>query len=73
MMLGRQKCITANPLVPDPSSFESLETCTSSSEVEIATEKLKRYQLQGTDQIPAELIQARDNTLYYEIHKLYLE
>jgi hypothetical protein len=39
---------TAEPLVPVPSS----------SEVEIAIEKLKMYKSPGTDQIPAELIQA---------------
>jgi hypothetical protein len=37
---------TAKPLVPDPSSFE----------VEIDTEKLKRYKSPGSDEIPAELI-----------------
>jgi hypothetical protein len=40
---------TAEPFVPEPSS----------SEVESAIEKLKRYKSPGTDQIPAELIQAR--------------
>jgi hypothetical protein len=39
---------TAEPLVPDPSPFE----------VEVAIEKLKRYKSPGSDQIPAELIQA---------------
>jgi hypothetical protein len=39
---------TAEPLVPDPSPFE----------VEIAVAKLKRYKSPGSDQIPAELIQA---------------
>jgi hypothetical protein len=39
---------TAEPLVPEPSS----------TEVEIAVEKLKRYKSPGIDQIPAELIQA---------------
>jgi hypothetical protein len=42
------KIHTAESLVPEPSS----------SEVEIAIEKLKRYKSPGTDQIPAELIQA---------------
>jgi hypothetical protein len=51
---------TAEPLVPDPSS----------SEVETAIEKFKRYKSPGTDQIPAELIQAGRNTLRSEIHKL---
>jgi hypothetical protein len=48
------------PLVPESSSFE----------IEIAIEKLKRYKSPGIDQIPAELIQAVENTLHSEIHKL---
>jgi hypothetical protein len=51
---------TTEPLVSEPSSFE----------VELATEKLKRYKSPGTDQIPAELIQAGGTTLRSEIHKL---
>jgi hypothetical protein len=51
---------TAEPLVPEPSS----------SEVEIAIEKLKSYKSPGINQIPAELIQAGENTLRSEIHKL---
>jgi hypothetical protein len=51
---------TAEPLVPEASS----------SEVEIAIEKLKRYKLSGIDRILAELIQAGGNTLLSEIHKL---
>jgi hypothetical protein len=51
---------TVEPLVPEPSS----------TEVEIAIEKLKRYKSPGTDQIPAELIQAGENALHSEIHKL---
>jgi hypothetical protein len=43
---------TAEPLVPEPSS----------SEVEIAIEKLERYKSPGIDQIPAELIQAGGDT-----------
>jgi hypothetical protein len=39
---------TAELLVPDPSPCE----------VEIATAKLKRFKSPGSDQIPAELIQA---------------
>jgi translation initiation factor 2B subunit (eIF-2B alpha/beta/delta family) len=55
-MLGRQANIhTTEPLVHD--------------EVEIAIAKLKKYKLQGSDQIPAELIQARSET-WSEIHKL---
>jgi hypothetical protein len=51
---------TAEPLVPQPSS----------SEVEVAIGKLKRYKSPGVDQIPAELIQAGGETLCLEIHKL---
>jgi hypothetical protein len=41
------------------------------SEVKVAIGKLKRYKLPGTDQIPAELIQAgRGETLYPQIYKL---
>jgi hypothetical protein len=47
-------------LVLDPSPFE----------VEIAIAKLKRYKSPGSDQIPAELIQAGGETLQSEIHKL---
>jgi hypothetical protein len=43
----------AEPLVPKPSCFEA----------EVTTEKLRRYKSPGTDQIPAELIQAGSNTL----------
>jgi len=56
---------TAQPLVSEPSSFE----------VEITTEKSKRYKSPGIDQILAELVQAGGITLHYitlhsEIHKL---
>jgi hypothetical protein len=54
------KIHTAEPLVPEPSSFE----------VEIAIEKWKSCKLLGIDQIPTELIQAGRNTLRSEIHKL---
>jgi hypothetical protein len=46
--------------VPDPSI----------SEVEAAIGKLKRCKSPGADQIPAELIQVRAETLHSEIHKL---
>jgi hypothetical protein len=46
--------------VHEPSSFK----------VEISSEKLKRYTLPSTDQIPAELIQAGGNTSHSEIYKL---
>jgi hypothetical protein len=48
------------PLVIDPSP----------SEVEIAIAKLKRYKSPGSDQIPAELIQAGGEILRSKIHKL---
>jgi hypothetical protein len=54
---------TAELLVPEPSSFEV---------VEIAIEKPKGYNSPGIDQIPAELMQARGNTLQSEIHKLVI-
>jgi hypothetical protein len=50
---------TAEPLVPEPSLVE----------VEIAVGKLKIYKSPGTDQIPAELIEAGGETLYSEIHR----
>jgi hypothetical protein len=51
---------TAEPFVPEPSS----------SEIEVAIGKLKRYKSPGVDQIPAELLQAGGGTLRSEIHKL---
>jgi hypothetical protein len=39
-------------------------------EVEFAIEKLKKYKSPGSDQTPAELIQAGSETLSSEIHKL---
>jgi hypothetical protein len=51
---------TAEPFVPEPSA----------SEFEVAIGKLKRYKSPGVDQIPAELIQAAEETLRSEIHKL---
>jgi hypothetical protein len=51
---------SAGPLVPGPSQLE----------VEIAIAKLKKYKSPVCDQIPAELIQARDETLVSVIHKL---
>jgi hypothetical protein len=44
----------AEPLVSNPSPFE----------VEIATENLKKYKSLGSDQIPAEMIQAGGETLH---------
>jgi hypothetical protein len=51
---------TAEPLVPGPSHLE----------VEIAIAKLKKYKSPGSDQIPAELIQAGGEMLLSAIHKL---
>jgi hypothetical protein len=51
---------TAKPLVPELSLVE----------VEIAIVKLKSYKSPGTDQIPAELIKAGNETLNSEIHRL---
>jgi hypothetical protein len=48
----------AGPLVPNPSPFE----------VEIAIAKLKMYKSHGSDQIPAELIQAGGEILHSKIH-----
>jgi hypothetical protein len=50
----------AEPLVPGPSCLE----------VEIAIAKLKKYKSPGSDQIPAELIQAGGEILLSAIHKL---
>jgi hypothetical protein len=50
----------AEPLVPSSSRLE----------VEIAITKLKKYKLPGSDQIPAELIQAGGEMLLSAIHKL---
>jgi hypothetical protein len=51
---------TAEPFVLEPSI----------SEVEVAIGKQKRYKSPSADQIPAELIQAGEETLHFEIHKL---
>jgi hypothetical protein len=52
---------TAEPLVPDPSPCE----------VEIAIAKLKKFKSPGSDQIPAELIQAGGEKLYSETHNIF--
>jgi hypothetical protein len=52
---------TAEPLVPDPSSFE----------IEIAIANMKRHNPPGSDEIPAQLIQTGDETLRSKIHKLF--
>jgi hypothetical protein len=51
---------TAEPLVPGPSRLEA----------EIAIAKLKKYKSPGSDQIPAELIQAGGEILMSVFHKL---
>jgi hypothetical protein len=51
---------TPQPLVPEPSA----------SEVEMATEKLKRHKPPGIDNIPAEMIKVGNRTIRSEIHKL---
>jgi hypothetical protein len=53
---------TAEPFVPEPSA----------AWVEVAIRKMKRYKAPGSDQIPAELIQAEWETLHSEIHKLIM-
>jgi hypothetical protein len=50
----------AEPFVPELSA----------SEVEAGTGKLNRFKPPGADQIPAELIQAGEEILRSEIHKL---
>jgi hypothetical protein len=49
---------TAEPLVPEPSTFE----------VEMAIEEVQRHK-SGTDQSPEDLIKARDRTIRSEINK----
>jgi hypothetical protein len=51
---------TAEPLVPDPTAFES----------EMAVEQLTTYKLPGIDQIPAEVFAVGGRTICSEIHKL---
>jgi hypothetical protein len=51
---------TAGPLVLSPSRLE----------VEIAISKLKKYKSPGSDQIPAQLIQAGGEMLQSAFHKL---
>jgi hypothetical protein len=51
---------TSEQFVPEPSACE----------VEVAFRKLKKYKSQGSDQIPAELIQREGGIFHSEIHKL---
>jgi hypothetical protein len=53
---------TAEPLVPDPTLFE----------VEIAVENFERYKSPGSDQIPAELVQAGGELLCSKNHRVIL-
>jgi hypothetical protein len=53
---------TAEPFVPEPSS----------TEFEVGIKKMKRYKAPGSDQIAAELLQAGEETLHSEIHKLIM-
>jgi len=60
--VGQAEIHTTEPLVPEPST----------SEVELAIDKLKRHKSPGIDQIPAELIKARGRTICLEIHELLI-
>jgi hypothetical protein len=51
---------TTEPLVPGPNRLE----------IEIAIAKLKKYKTPGSDEIPAELIQAEGEILLSATHKL---
>jgi hypothetical protein len=51
-------------------TVESLVSGSSRIEVEIAIARLKKYKSPGSDQIPAELIQAAGEILLSAIHKL---
>ena len=54
---------TAEPLVPEPSAFET----------ELAIDKLKSHKSPGTNQIPAELMKAGGRTIGHEfINLLFL-
>ena len=56
------KIHTAEPLVPEPSTFE----------IELATEKPRSHKSPGIHQIPAELIKTGGRTIHYENHKLII-
>jgi hypothetical protein len=58
--VGQIEIHTAELLIHDTSYFE----------VEIAIAKLKRYKTPGSEQIPAELVQAGGKILRSKIHKL---
>jgi hypothetical protein len=44
----------------------------SAAEVKVSIIDVKKYKAPGSDQIPAELIQARGETLRSKIHKLIM-
>jgi hypothetical protein len=58
--IRQTEILTAEPFVPELSI----------SEDEAATGKLKRYRMPGVDQSSAEQIQAGEETLHSEIHKI---
>ena len=58
--VGQAEIHTTEPLVPDPST----------SEVELAIDKLKSHKSPGIDKIPAELIKVGGRPMCLEIHKL---
>jgi hypothetical protein len=57
----QKKIRTAEQLVLDSSPFG----------IEIASTDLKKYKSQGSDQIPAKVIQAGSETLHFEIHNFF--
>jgi hypothetical protein len=59
-MLRQIEIHTAQPSISEPKSF--------GAEIDVA--KLEKFKWPGSDQIPAEPIQARDEILRSEIHKL---
>ena len=60
--VGQAEIHTAEPLVPEPST----------SEVELAIDKLKSHKSPRIDEIPAELIKVEGRTICLEIHKLII-
>jgi hypothetical protein len=60
--VGQAEIHTAEPLVPEPRALD----------VELAIEKLKSHKSPGIDQIPAEMIKAKDRTIRCAIHKLIM-
>ena len=60
MSVRQTETHTAEPLVPEPSTFE----------FDLPIEKLKSHKSPGVYQIPAELIKEAGRTIPYQIHKL---